>query len=89
MKRHLAVAALVIATASTVSSAFASGYGPAPFYRPDVDSTASPHWHWGRASPSANPVNDNGHGADVGNSSAPGSGGRAPSPIAPPTVPQQ
>jgi hypothetical protein len=36
------IAALLIATSAAIASpAFASGYGPAPFYRPDVGAPAS------------------------------------------------
>jgi hypothetical protein len=36
MKSKLIVALLVATSASSAAPAFASGYGPAPFYRPDV-----------------------------------------------------
>jgi hypothetical protein len=36
------LAALLVATSAAIASpAFASGYGPAPFYRPDVGAPAS------------------------------------------------
>ena len=41
MKTKLIAALLVAATASVAAPAFASGYGPAPFYRPDVGAPAS------------------------------------------------
>ena len=40
MKRTF-FAALIIATTAAAPSAFASGYGPAPFYRPNVGAPAS------------------------------------------------
>jgi hypothetical protein len=36
MKTKFIVALLVASSASLAAPAFASGYGPAPFYRPDV-----------------------------------------------------
>jgi hypothetical protein len=41
MKTKLIAALLVAASASVAAPAFASGYGPAPFYRPDVGAPAS------------------------------------------------
>lgn len=41
MKTKLIAALLVAATASVAAPAFASGYGPAPFYRPNVGAPAS------------------------------------------------
>jgi hypothetical protein len=41
MKTKLIAALLVAATASVAAPAFASGYGPAPFYRPAVGAPAS------------------------------------------------
>jgi hypothetical protein len=41
MKTKLIAALLVAASASIAAPAFASGYGPAPFYRPDVGAPAS------------------------------------------------
>ena len=41
MKTKLIVALLVAVLASTTAPAFASGYGPAPFYRPAVGAPAS------------------------------------------------
>jgi hypothetical protein len=41
MKTKLIAALLVAASASVAVPAFASGYGPAPFYRPDVGAPAS------------------------------------------------
>ncbi|WP_321940232.1 hypothetical protein [Paraburkholderia sp. J8-2] len=41
MKTRLIVALLVAFSASAAAPAFASGYGPAPFYRPAVGAPAS------------------------------------------------
>ncbi|QGZ61640.1 hypothetical protein [Paraburkholderia acidisoli] len=41
MKTKLIAALLVAASASVAAPAFASGYGPAPFYRPSVGAPAS------------------------------------------------
>jgi len=41
MKTKFIAALLVAASASVAAPAFASGYGPAPFYRPDVGAPAS------------------------------------------------
>jgi len=41
MKTKLIVALLVALSASAAAPAFASGYGPAPFYRPAVGAPAS------------------------------------------------
>jgi hypothetical protein len=41
MKTRFIAAALVVVTASIAVPAFASGYGPAPFYRPDIGAPAS------------------------------------------------
>jgi hypothetical protein len=41
MKTTLIVALLVAGSASTAAPAFASGYGPAPFYRPTAGAPAS------------------------------------------------
>jgi hypothetical protein len=41
MKTKLIAALLVAASASVAAPAFASGYGPAPFYRPAVGAPAS------------------------------------------------
>ena len=41
MKTKLLAAALIIASATLAAPAFASGYGPAPFYRPTVGAPAS------------------------------------------------
>jgi hypothetical protein len=41
MKTKLIVALLVAVSASVAAPAFASGYGPAPFYRPSVGAPAS------------------------------------------------
>ena len=41
MKNTLIAALLVAASATLAAPAFASGYGPAPFYRPDVGAPAS------------------------------------------------
>ncbi|WP_296661811.1 hypothetical protein [Paraburkholderia sp.] len=43
MKTKLIAALLVAASASIAAPAFASGYGPAPFYRPEVGAPASQH----------------------------------------------
>lgn len=41
MKNKLIAALLVAASVSIAAPAFASGYGPAPFYRPNVGAPAS------------------------------------------------
>jgi type IV secretory pathway TrbL component len=41
MKTKLIVALLIALSASAAAPAFASGYGPAPFYRPSVGAPAS------------------------------------------------
>jgi hypothetical protein len=41
VKNKLLAALLIAATASIAAPAFASGYGPAPFYRPSVGAPAS------------------------------------------------
>jgi len=41
MKTKLIAALLVATSASIAAPAFASGYGPAPFYRPNVGAPAS------------------------------------------------
>jgi hypothetical protein len=41
MKTQLIVALLVALSASAAAPAFASGYGPAPFYKPSVGAPAS------------------------------------------------
>lgn len=41
MKTKSVVALLVASSASLAAPAFASGYGPAPFYRPDVGESAA------------------------------------------------
>jgi hypothetical protein len=41
MKTRLIVALLVALSASAAAPAFASGYGPAPFYKPAVGAPAS------------------------------------------------
>ncbi|MFM0336446.1 hypothetical protein [Paraburkholderia fungorum] len=41
MKTKLIAALLVAVSASIAAPAFASGYGPAPFYRPSVGAPAS------------------------------------------------
>jgi hypothetical protein len=41
MKIKLIIALLVAVSASAAAPAFASGYGPAPFYRPAVGTPAS------------------------------------------------
>ena len=41
MNTRLIAALLVALTASAAAPAFASGYGPAPFYRPSVGAPAS------------------------------------------------
>jgi hypothetical protein len=41
MKTKFIAALLVAASASIAAPAFASGYGPAPFYRPDTGAPAS------------------------------------------------
>ncbi len=41
MKTKLIAAALIAASAAFAAPAFASGYGPAPFYRPSIGAPAS------------------------------------------------
>jgi hypothetical protein len=41
MKRNLLATLLIVASATLAAPAFASGYGPAPFYRPAVGAPAS------------------------------------------------
>jgi hypothetical protein len=41
MKTKLIAAVLIAASAAVAAPAFASGYGPAPFYRPGVGAPAS------------------------------------------------
>ncbi|WP_144113665.1 hypothetical protein [Paraburkholderia sp. BCC1886] len=41
MKTKFVAALLIAASASIAAPAFASGYGPAPFYRPSVGAPAS------------------------------------------------
>jgi hypothetical protein len=41
MKTKIVAALLVAASATVAAPAFASGYGPAPFYRPSVGAPAS------------------------------------------------
>ncbi|MFM0046806.1 hypothetical protein [Paraburkholderia sediminicola] len=41
MKSKLLAALLIAATTTIAAPAFASGYGPAPFYRPSVGAPAS------------------------------------------------
>ncbi|EKS66817.1 MULTISPECIES: hypothetical protein [Caballeronia] len=41
MKRNLLATLLIAATATLAAPAFASGYGPAPFYRPAVGAPTS------------------------------------------------
>jgi len=41
MKSKLIAAVLIAASASIAAPAFASGYGPAPFYNPNVGAPAS------------------------------------------------
>ncbi|AXL48716.1 hypothetical protein DSC91_000227 [Paraburkholderia caffeinilytica] len=41
MKTRLVVALLIALSASAAAPAFASGYGPAPFYKPSIGAPAS------------------------------------------------
>jgi hypothetical protein len=41
MKSKFIAAVLIASSAALAAPAFASGYGPAPFYRPDVGAPAS------------------------------------------------
>jgi len=43
MKTKLIAALLVTASAAVAAPAFASGYGPAPFYHPEAGAPASQH----------------------------------------------
>jgi hypothetical protein len=43
MKTKIIAAVLVAASAAFAAPAFASGYGPAPFYRPNIGAPASQH----------------------------------------------
>jgi hypothetical protein len=86
MKRNLGAILLAAATALIASSACASGYGPAPFYRPDVGSTFPRHRHCGKhawGADSENCSRDAGDTSDAGGAGSPGteSGGAAPSPV--------
>jgi hypothetical protein len=89
LKRSLAAGILVASTASGVSSAFASGYGPAPFYRPDTGSTFSRHEHCGRHFPGFGSAKDTGCTTDADGASMPGSGETATPYVNPPTLPRQ
>ena len=48
MKTSIIVAMLVAVSASAAAPAFASGYGPAPFYRPSVGAPVSQRDESGR-----------------------------------------
>lgn len=78
-------------TASFVSPAFASGYGPAPFYRPDVGSTSPHHAHWWKTSQATSSANGTNPTTDIGGVGAPAaqSGSNVPSPADLPGVPRQ
>lgn len=91
MKRYLAAAILITATLSIVSPAFASGYGPAPFYHPDVGSTFPRHAHWGRSLPANGSDNDAGYASDTDSPTRPSSqsGAQAPLSADPAFVPKQ
>ncbi|RFU49659.1 hypothetical protein [Paraburkholderia sp. DHOC27] len=54
MKRTIAAVLFVTASASMMSSAQASGYGPAPFYHPDAGSTFPRHRHCAKTVGTAN-----------------------------------
>jgi hypothetical protein len=71
MKRNLIAGIFIVATAFIASSAVASGYGPAPFYRPDTDSTWPHHTHWGRSTASDTTTRDTGYGSDAGGTHMP------------------
>ena len=64
MKTHQLVAALFAAlTVVTAAPAFASGYGPAPFYRPSVGAPASQR---GQNTETVSAERQNGAGAQQG-----------------------
>jgi hypothetical protein len=87
MKRTLAAGLLVLETASFVSSAYASGYGPAPFYRPDAGSTIWPHRHYAQALPNEDTANGARDVTGEGNANMPESqsGAKVPPPVELPT----
>lgn len=76
-------------TGSIVSPAFASGYGPAPFYRPDVGSTYPHHTHWWKTSQGTSTADGNNTTTDIGGAGMPAaqSGSNVPSPADLPDVP--
>ncbi|VXB21327.1 conserved exported hypothetical protein [Burkholderia sp. 8Y] len=61
MKRNLLATLLIAASATIAAPAFASGYGPAPFYRPAVGAPTS------QQGPSAQAIaaDEHAHGADA------------------------
>ncbi|GGD65931.1 hypothetical protein [Caballeronia grimmiae] len=61
MKRNLIATLLIAVSASIAAPAFASGYGPAPSYRPSVGAPAS------QQGPSAQAIaaEENAHGIDA------------------------
>ena len=83
MNRIPVVGLLVAATASVVSSAFASGYGPAPFYRPDIGAPVSQRGQSSLTLATDRMTNGVTTATDVGgaNPSASQSGGRVPSSV--------
>lgn len=78
MKNKLVAALLIAASASLAAPAFASGYGPAPFYRPSVGAPASQRGQSAQtvAAEHGDAVSSQGHafGGVVGASSQSGSG---------------
>jgi hypothetical protein len=65
MKRNLLATLLIAASATIAAPAFASGYGPAPFYRPAVGAPTSqqgPQAQAVAAEEHANGVNDTAFG---------------------------
>ncbi|KAA0997694.1 hypothetical protein FVF58_48115 [Paraburkholderia panacisoli] len=81
MKTKFAVTLLVASAASLAAPAFSSGYGPAPFYRPDVGEPAqrsqSAQTLAGEVSPGS-VVDENHSGVGGDESVRSQSGGRAP-----------
>lgn len=82
MKAKFIITLLIASSASLAASAFASGYGPAPFYRPDVGAPASQQGQTSQAMAAEegraamNDESRNGVGGDESVRSE--SGGRAP-----------
>lgn len=82
MKTKFIVALLVASSASLAAPAFASGYGPAPFYRPDVGKSAAQRGQSAQTlaaeSSPGSMVGENGSGVGGNESVRSQSGARAP-----------